>query len=41
MPVVFEDGKTHVRGTRQHKFTCRDRVRDTDHVSVPIAIFLN
>ena len=39
--VIFEDGKTHFRGGRIRKFTFRDRVRDVDHINVPVTIFLN
>ena len=39
--VIFEDGKTHLRGGRIRKFTFRDRVRDVDHINVPVTIFLN
>ena len=40
-PVILSDGKTHFRGGRIHKLTLRDRVRDVDHINVPVTIFLN
>ncbi len=40
-PVIFEDGKTYLRGGRIHKFTLRDRVRNVDHINVLVTIFLN
>lgn len=40
-PVIFEDGKTYFRGGRIRKLTLPDRVRDADHINVPVTLFLN